>query len=129
MVQAGERTGNAPLLPPFFAAATLQVPRGRGPVCAAAPPTNYFVRLRAPAPPGHQCPGYAGNENPAEAGSEVKATPPGAGFTRLFGRSVARALMPGRGRTEQSDEGELLPHRSRRPTPPGGAPAALLSVP
>jgi hypothetical protein len=29
MVQAGERTGNAPLLPPFIAAAALPVPRGR----------------------------------------------------------------------------------------------------
>jgi len=38
-----------------------------------------------PAPPGHECPGYGGNEKPAEAGSEVRAAPPGAGFTRLFG--------------------------------------------
>src|SRR5947199_196203 len=48
-------------------------------------------------PPGHQCPGYVVNEKPAEAGSEVRAAHSGAGFTRLFGRSVARALMPGRG--------------------------------
>jgi len=29
-----------------------------------------------------------GNEKPAEAGSEVRAAHPGAGFTRLFGWSV-----------------------------------------
>src|SRR3954469_19091004 len=80
------------------------------------PAYYYFVRLRAPAPPGHQGPGGAGNEKPAEAGSEVKATPPGAGFTRLFGRSVARALMPGRGRAEQSDKGELGRRRFRERT-------------
>ena len=37
------------------------------------------------APPGHECPGYVGTEKPAEAGSEARAAPPGAGFTRLFG--------------------------------------------
>src|SRR3954469_1650077 len=42
-----------------------------------------------------------------KAGSEVRAAPPGAGFTRLFGRSVARAFMPGRGRAGQSDKVEL----------------------
>jgi len=36
-------------------------------------------------PPGHECPGYVGNEKPAEAGSEVRAAHSGAGFTRLFG--------------------------------------------
>ena len=47
-------------------------------------------------PPGHQCPGYAGNEKPAEAGSEVGRTLLRAGFSRLFFWIVARALMPGR---------------------------------
>jgi len=28
------------------------------------------VKAQAPAPPGHQCPGYDANEKPAEAGSE-----------------------------------------------------------
>src|SRR3954469_3340139 len=68
---------------------------------------NYYYEWALPAPPGHECPGYAGNEKPAEAGSEVRAAHPGAGFTRLFGRSVARAFMPGRGRAGQSDKAEL----------------------
>ena len=36
---------------------------------------TLLCQIRAPAPPGHQCPGYAGTEKPAEAGSEVRAAP------------------------------------------------------
>src|SRR4051795_2321217 len=45
MVQAGERTGNAPLLPPFFAAATLRVPCGRD---RCAPPSCNLIRAVDP---------------------------------------------------------------------------------
>src|SRR3954464_2821574 len=41
MVQAGERTGNAPLLPPLIAAATRRVPRGRA---RCAPPPCHVLR-------------------------------------------------------------------------------------
>src|SRR3954470_14490730 len=41
MVQAGERTGNAPLLPPFIAAATRRVSRGRE---GCAPPSRPETR-------------------------------------------------------------------------------------
>ncbi len=49
-------------------------------------------------PPGHQCPGYAGNKKPAEAGSKVSRPSREPAFSRLFFWGVARALMPGRGR-------------------------------
>src|SRR5436309_6075634 len=46
-------------------------------------------------PPGHECPGYAGTEKPAEAGSwEIGVFR--AGFSRLLVWNVARAFMPGR---------------------------------
>jgi hypothetical protein len=49
-VSAGERTGNAPRLPPFFAAATFQVPRGRDP--CAPPPRLLPHHPRRPTPTG-----------------------------------------------------------------------------
>src|SRR3954452_18787926 len=54
-------------------------------------------RLRAPAPPGHECPGYASTEKPGEPGSWRSGSDFGAGFSRLFVSGVARAFMPGRG--------------------------------
>src|SRR5436305_12226796 len=56
----------------------------------------YFVRLRAPAPPGHECPGYASTEKPGEPGSWRSGSDFGAGFSRLFVSHVAQAFMPGR---------------------------------
>src|SRR3954451_8638532 len=56
MVQAGERTGNAPLLPPFLAAATLQVPGGRD-RCAPPPLSRHSLNkspLGSVFPSGHE---------------------------------------------------------------------------
>src|SRR5436305_2592698 len=49
-------------------------------------------------PPGDESPGYVSTEKPGEPGSLVGKSDPGAGFSRLFGCIVARALMPGRER-------------------------------
>src|SRR5436305_10882543 len=57
----------------------------------------YFGRCRAPASPGHECPGYASTEKPGEPGSWRSGSDFGAGFSRLFVSHVARAFMPGRG--------------------------------
>src|SRR3954471_20900818 len=66
---------------------------------------SSFYVLR-PAPPGHECPGYVGNEKPAEAGSEVRAAPsrsrvhPAFRFNRSPGipARAGRALVIGQSR-------------------------------
>src|SRR3954464_2520542 len=63
-----------------------------------------FVRLPGAFPPGHECPGYDSTEKPGEPGSWRSGSDFGAGFSRLFVSSVARAFMPGRGGRSQSDK-------------------------
>src|SRR6185369_7498880 len=76
---------------------------------------NAERRLRAPIPPGHECPGYASTEKPGEPGSWRSGSDFGAGFSRLFVSHVARAFMPGRGGRSQSDKAELSERIDRRP--------------
>jgi hypothetical protein len=76
----GERSS----APTFLRGGHALGPLRPGPVCAAAPP-------------GHKCSGYASTEKPGEPGSWRNGSDFGAGFSRLFVSSVARAFMPGRG--------------------------------
>src|SRR5947199_3209012 len=72
-----------------------------------SPEAPYFYSVRLPAPPGHECPGYASTEKPGEPGSWKSGSDFGAGFSRLFVSNVARAFMPGRGGRSQSGKVEL----------------------
>src|SRR3954470_21182702 len=60
------------------------------------PPIVLLCQIARPAPPGHECPGYASTEKPGEPGSWRSDSDFGAGFSRLFVGYVARAFMPGR---------------------------------
>src|SRR3954470_23053420 len=97
-------------------------------------PCLLLCQLARPAPPGHECPGYASTEKPGEPGSWRSGSDFGAGFSRLFVSHVARAFMPGRGRRSQS--GRFFPRhlpclspRHGNPRPAPAPPPARMAEP
>src|SRR3954467_1948901 len=92
MVQAGERTGNAPRLPPRFAAAALRGPRGRDP-CARPPPRRSRPpRLVAPdAAAGRLAPRAVIHCFSTDNGSHKTMSPPAE--SSLLRLAIAKGLL------------------------------------
>src|SRR3954464_10362493 len=79
-------------------------------------PCLLLCQLPRPAPPGHECPGYASTEKPGEPGSWRSGSDFGAGFSRLFVSQGARGFRPGRGGRSEPDKGGVGPGGSGPPS-------------